>query len=58
MHRLEAEQRLIHLYGMTIQDRTVSQKGIKHNIKMQKRQTDTMSFHLLQTTYSHADRYL
>ena len=58
MHRLETEQRLIRLHGMTIQNQTVSQKGIKHKIKMQKRQTDTMSFRLLQTIYSHADRFL
>ena len=37
MRRLETEQRLIHLYGMTIQNQTVSQKGIKHKIKIQKR---------------------
>ena len=58
MRRLETEQRLIHLYGMTIQNQTVSQKGIKHKIKMQKRQTDTVSFRLLQTTYSHVNQRL
>ena len=29
MRRLEKEQRLIHLYGMTVQDRTVSQREDK-----------------------------
>ncbi len=58
MRRLETEQRLIHLYGMTIQNQTVSQKGIKCKIRMQKRQILTMSFRLLQTTYSHTNRYL
>ena len=58
MHRLETEQRFIRLYGMTIQDQTVSQRGDRLQDKMQKRQTDTVSFRLLQTIYSHADRYL
>ena len=32
MRRMETEQRLIHLYDMTIQDQTVSQNGIKYKI--------------------------
>ncbi len=48
----------MHLYGMTIQNQMVSQNGIKHKIKMQKRQTDAMSFRLLQTTYSHTHQRL
>jgi len=43
---------------MTVQNRTVSHKGIKHKIRMQKRQIFTMSFRLLQTTYSHITQRL
>ena len=57
MRRLETELRLIHLHGMTIQNRMVLQ-GDELQDKMQKRQTDTMSFRLLQTIYSHTDRFL
>ena len=57
MRRLETELRLIHLHGMTIQNRMVLQ-GDKLQDKMQKKQTDTMSFRLLQTIYSHTDRFL
>ena len=57
MRRLETELRLIHLHGMTIQNQMVLQ-GDKLQDKMQKKQTDTMSFRLLQTIYSHTDRFL
>ena len=58
MRRLETKQRLIHLHGMTIQNQMVSQKGIKRKIKIQKRQTEAMSFRLLQTIYSHVNQRL
>ena len=46
------------LYGMAIQNQMVSQEEIKHRIKRQKSQTDTMSFRLLQTNYSHTNQRL
>ena len=57
MRRLETELRLIHLHGMTIQNQMVLQ-GDKLQDKMQKKQTDTMSFRLLQTIYSHTGHFL
>ena len=58
MRRLEKEQRLIHLvwYGYPKSDGLT--KRDKAQDKKAESQTDTISFHLLQTNYSHTNQRL